>query len=357
MKILIVCRWHGDHAAAFIMEQVDSLRALGHEVEYCTATKGGIMGYVELFRNIRKAIKTWQPDILHAHYGICGFIANLATRSTLHAQRSTPIITTYPGSDINNPKVLPLSRLCIKLSKYNLFMSQHQIDKVADLAGKAPMGILRYGVMADLFQPMDKHQARELFAAAKPNEVKWNDQDKYVLFSSKFTRLGKDPELAHAVIAHANKSLSPLTDNPSPLGLCPTINHSPLTIHHSPLLHLLPLTGGYTKEEMVWLMNAVDAAIVTSKSEGSPQFTKEVMCCGTPIVSVEVGDVREQFTTTQGDLLPGYFMSSTRDPQELADLLLQAVAYGKTTGHEHVLAQGLSLPQVAQRLMEIYDEL
>ena len=48
MKILIVCRWHGDHAAAFIMEQVDALRSLGHDVQYVTAKNGGIGGYVEL---------------------------------------------------------------------------------------------------------------------------------------------------------------------------------------------------------------------------------------------------------------------------------------------------------------------
>ena len=72
MKILVVCRWHGNHAAAFIMEQVDALRNLGHDVQYVSAKKGGIGGYVELYRILKRAIRDEQPDIVHAHYGICG---------------------------------------------------------------------------------------------------------------------------------------------------------------------------------------------------------------------------------------------------------------------------------------------
>lgn len=312
MKILIVCRWHGNHAAAFIMEQVEALRALGHDVKYCTAKKGGLSGYYELYKNIRLEVSNWQPDIIHAHYGICGFIACLASGKV-------PVVTTYPGSDINDKKIRPISRMAMRMSAYNIFMGKRQMAKVQDLAKPEMTSILRYGIMLELFQPMDKLVARKLFRKAKPEEAQWSDDDKLVLFSSKFTRLGKDPELA--------------------LNVCDLAGAK-----------LLPLTGGYTKEEMVWLMNAVDAAIVTSKSEGSPQFTKEVMACGTPIVSVDVGDVAEQ---VEG--LDGCYMAKTRDAEEIVGLLNKAMAFGKTEGHKHITDMCLSNEQVANELMKIYN--
>lgn len=306
MKILIVCRWHGDHAAAFIMEQVDALRSLGHDVQYVTAKNGGIGGYVELYRNLRKAIREIHPDIVHAHYGICGLIANL--------QRQVPVVTTYPGSDINDKRIRPISVMAMRLSKYNLFMSKRQIAKVQRYAKFEKTEIVRYGILSDLFVEQDKAKARKAMGL---------DADKkYVLFSSKFTRLGKDPDLAKAVVA--------LVDN----------------------AELLPLTGGYTKEEMVSLMNAVDAAIVTSKSEGSPQFTKEVMACGCPIVSVDVGDVAEQ---VEG--LEGCYIVKSREPRELAEALGRAIAFGKTKGHQHIMDMRLDKVQVAERLIEIYRQI
>lgn len=306
MKILVVCRWHGDHAAAFIMEQVDALRSLGHDVQYVTAKKGGIGGYVELYRNLRKAIREIHPDIVHAHYGICGLIANL--------QRQVPVVTTYPGSDINDKKIRPISVMAMRLSKYNLFMSKRQIAKVHRYAKPEKTEIVRYGILSDLFMEQDKAKARKAMGL--------DANKKYVLFSSKFTRLGKDPELAKAAVA--------LVDN----------------------AELLPLTGGYTKEEMVSLMNAVDAALVTSKSEGSPQFTKEVMACGCPIVSVDVGDVAEQ---VEG--LEGCYIAKTRQPEELAELLKKAIAYGKTKGHQHIMDMRLDNVQIAERLVEIYGNI
>ncbi len=288
------------------MEQVDALRSLGHDVQYVTAKKGGIGGYVELYRNLRKAIREVQPDIMHAHYGICGLIANLATRRV-------PVVVTYPGSDINDKRIRPISIMAMRLSKYNLFMSKRQIAKVQRYAKPEKTEIVRYGILSDLFVEQDKMKARKA--------MKLDADKKYVLFSSKFTRMDKDPDLAKAAVA--------LVDN----------------------AELLPLTGGYTKEEMVSLMNAVDAAIVTSKSEGSPQFTKEVMACGCPIVSVDVGDVAEQ---VEG--LDGCYIAKTREPEELAELLKKAIAFGKTKGHQHIKDMRLDNVQVAERLVEIYKK-
>ena len=315
MKILVVCRWHGDHAAAFIMEQVDALRSLGHDVQYVTAKKGGMKGYIELYRNLKKAIRDMQPDIIHAHYGICGFVANL--------QRQVPVVVTYPGSDINDKMIRPISIASMRLSKYNLFMSKRQIAKVQRYAKPEKTEILRYGILLDLFVEQDKAEARKKMGL-EPDK-------KYVLFSSKFTRLGKDPDLAKAVVALTNERMNDLG---------------------SERVELLPLTGGYTKEEMVSLMNAVDAAIVTSKSEGSPQFTKEVMACGTPIVSVDVGDVAEQVEGVKG-----CWIAKTRDAVELADMLEKAIEFGKTNGHQHIKDMRLDNVQVAMRLMEVYENI
>lgn len=313
MKILVVCRWHGDHAAAFIMEQVDALRSLGHDVQYVTANKGGIGGYVELCRNLKKAIHDMQPDIVHAHYGICGLVANM--------QRQVPVVVTYPGSDINDKKIRPISIVSMRLSKYNLFMSKRQIAKVQRYAIPEKTEILRYGILSDLFIEQDKTEARK--------KMGLDLEKKYVLFSSKFTRLGKDPDLAKAVVALTNERLTELGNEQ---------------------VELLPLTGGYTKEEMVSLMNAVDAALVTSKSEGSPQFTKEVMACGTPIVSVDVGDVAEQV-----DGLEGCWIAKTHSVKDLSVLLEKAIAFGKTKGHQHIKNMRLDNVQVAERLVEIYE--
>ena len=315
MKILVVCRWHGDHAAAFIMEQVDALRELGHEVQYVTATRGGVRGYIELYRALKKSIRSEQPDIIHAHYGICGLIANL--------QRKVPVVTTYPGSDINDKRIRPISVIAMRLSKSNLFMSKRQIALVQKYALPERTEIVRYGIKSNLFVEQNKGMARKA--------MNLEQNKKYVLFSSKFSRIGKDPELAKNVVGIVDKKRR----NAGESGV-----------------ELLPLTGGYTKEEMVMLMNAVDAAIVTSKSEGSPQFTKEVMSCGCPIVSVDVGDVAEQ---VEG--LEGCYVAQSREPEELAFLLEKAINYGKTKGHQHIIDMQLDNEQVAERLVNIYRKI
>jgi glycosyltransferase involved in cell wall biosynthesis len=98
-------------------------------------------------------------------------------------------------------------------------------------------------------------------------------------------------------------------------------------------------------------MCAADAFLLTSFMEGSPQVIKEAMACGCPIVSVDVGDVRERMAGVEG-----CYVANTRKPEELAGLLRKALSFeGRTKGRDKTIADGIDNQQVAKQLIEIYE--
>ena len=84
MRVLLV---HSGNAVAglsstytFVHEQGEALRARGIEIEYYAVVGKGTCGYLKNVRPLRKKIKDFQPDIIHAHYGLSGMLAVLSTR-------------------------------------------------------------------------------------------------------------------------------------------------------------------------------------------------------------------------------------------------------------------------------------
>ena len=121
---------------------------------------------------------------------------------------------------------------------------------------------------------------------------------------------------------------------------------------HDDNVELLELKG-YNREEVTLLMCAADAFLMTSLTEGSPQVIKEALACGCPIVSVDVGDVKERV-----DGIDGCFVAETREPMELVDLLRKAFAFeGETRGRDKIVVDGLDNRQVARSLVRIYENL
>jgi glycosyltransferase involved in cell wall biosynthesis len=55
----------------------------------------------------------------------------------------------------------------------------------------------------------------------------------------------------------------------------------------------LVAVSGIVNQEMPWYYSAADAMILCSDREGSPTAIKEAMACNLPVVSTDVGDVRE----------------------------------------------------------------
>ena len=75
------------------------------------------------------------------------------------------------------------------------------------------------------------------------------------------------------------------------------------------------------------------------------------MACGCPIVSVDVGDVRER---THG--VEGCYIAQSREPQEIVNLLQIAMDFdGKTKGRDKLLEDGLENGRIADNLIKIYN--
>lgn len=305
MKILIICshRYYApytDYVAPFIYEQMQGLKQLGCDFRICFVKGGGLKSYIRAWRNMINDIAEYQPDIIHAHYGLCGVVANL--------QRKIPVITTYHGSDINSPNVRRISNLAILMSKVNVFVSQ----KLRAIAGNPSNAlVIPCSVDVSQFYPMDKNQCREQLGM---------DKDKiYILFSKEFADQVKNYPLAKAAVEGLNCDAE--------------------------LLEFY----GYSREQVPLLYNAVDCALLTSFTEGSPQFVKEAVACGCPIVSTDVGDAAEVINKVENSFV------STYEVENVITKLQQAMQIGhlsKTTLDEKYIDKN-----VVKSLLKMYTDI
>ena len=319
MKLLIIASDKQGHFAPFIEEQIAALEARGIEVVRYGVTGHGIMGYLRELPSLRRKIRAERPNLVHAHYGLSGLLANL--------QRLVPVVTTYHGSDINKPSILRFSKIAISLSAYNIFVSQRNIDIALSpnslIASrlKKRSTLLPCGVNLTDDQLTSRAEARKALGIA--------DDAKVVLFAGAFDNAVKDAPLAQEAVSFAS-NLSPFASN-----------------------LILQELHGLTRAEVNQWMCAANCLLLTSKTEGSPQVIKEAMACGCPIVSVDVGDVAERVSGVEG-----CYVVSTREPSAIAEALKKAIAFeGKTNGRENIIEMGLSNEQVAERLMAIYQSL
>ena len=345
MKILIVASDKNGHFAPFIEEQMTALQACGLEIIRYGVTGKGITGYLRELPALRRLIRAERPDIIHAHYGLCGLLANL--------QRLVSVVTTYHGSDINVPSILRFSRIAMRLSAYNIFVSKRN---VAIALGDAAIGngllaigmdhnrlnrrytLLPCGVnLPKPWSEMQHQQVEQLTLNQWVQEVLSADA-KHVLFAGAFDNAVKDPELAKSVIAFYNEAMGN--------------RQWAIDLDANRQIKLIELKG-YTRDQVTALMYNCDALLMSSKSEGSPQVVKEAMACGCPIVSVDVGDVAERVSGVEG-----CYVVPTREPKDIAEALLKAIQFeGKTNGREKIVEYGLSNDQVAKRLQAIYDSI
>ncbi|MBN1449864.1 MAG: glycosyltransferase [Anaerolineales bacterium] len=320
MRVLIVTNMYPTQArpdyGTFVQEQVESLRQAGIDIDvFAFDARGKIINYLKAVRDLHAIIIKGKPfDLLHAHYGLSGFVARMQIRY--------PVVVTFHGSDLS-AEMNSQGRLTLhgimeatigRLSAYSATRCIVVADLLKPKIWPRSAVTIPMGVDLSLFRPFPKNQARE--------------------------RLGlpADKKLV-AFVAHPDRSIKRYDIAQAAVRLLQAdgLNVSLLSVYNQPH-NRIPL-----------YMNACDILALTSMREASPCVIKEAMACNLPIVSVKVGDVAERIEGVEGCYL------SDPDPTDIAAKLRLGLENGqRTNGREKI--QDLSLQNIAQSVIEVYRD-
>ena len=328
MRILIVSRYkekYPSRQAPFVTEQAEAVRALGHEIEYYLV-KGS---YIKQYFSLRKKIKEWKPDIIHAHYGITAIVAEL--------QRMVPVVTTFHNGETHSWYVNLMCSLMSLRAKHVIYVAQHIYNKVYFKAKN--YSIIPCGISLEECFVIDKAEARK--------ELGWEPDKKYILFGGAFYNFRKNyPLLRSAVEFLAGHNDWKSIEWGEELGSIACIE-----------------MWKRTRRECMLMMNAADVFALPTKNEGSPQALKEAMAVNCPCIATDITDIKYML----GDLPGHYILENKRgskadwvgdehSAEELADLLKQALAFkGRTNGRERLIEINYTNDLIAKKLVGIYE--
>lgn len=227
----------------FVRDQVEELRDLGVEVDVFTFPLGA-RAYLKASRDLRKKLKTTSYDVIHAHYGLCGWVAERAG--------ARPLVVTFHGTDIRHPAVGSISRRVARRAEIAAGASGacfHDEGGKRGLPLRANSAVLPCGVDTERFSPGSMSESRVSLGL--------DSTGRYLLFPA-------DPDRAVKRVDRARR-------------VAESVDAELLT------------AGEVDPEQMPDLINASSAVLITSESEGFGLAALESLACGVPVLSTPVG--------------------------------------------------------------------
>ena len=328
MKILIIGRYKPQfpqNLLPFVLEQGESLRQLGMDIEYMPV-RGN---YCLAVRDLKRKIRECQPDIVHAHYGLSAITAEL--------QSLVPVVTTFHNGETLNWLVNLVTSLFSLRAKHVVYVAQHIHDLVYFKAKNH--SIIPCGVNMDDCYVIDQAAARQ--------QLGFEDRVKYILFGGAFDNLRKNYAILRDAVERIEQAPWLSVEGGERCGNIVCLEMK-----------------GLSRAECVLRMNASDLFALPSHSEGSPQALKEAMACNCPILATDIADVR----TLLGDLAGHYILRNPRKTHErwdadeksldeLVALVQEALQFNaRTNGRDRITELRLSNEQVAEQMIEIYKQ-
>jgi len=321
--------------SSFVQSQFDSLKAEGLDMVLFPVKGRGWRGYLKAVFALRKVVKRERPDIIHAHYSTCGFVASLAC---LGMRKRPKILVSILGSFPTRGAKWRRVRFAIQhLWNGALTKSERTRDQLG-----LELPVIPNGVNLDVFQLMDHAEARK--------KVGFDANCKYIIWCSTPERVEKNWPLAEEAVGLLESKISDASRT-EPKGFS------------------VELVAVYNKtpEEVCTYMNAADCLLLTSDSEGSPNVIKEAMACNCPIVTTDVGDVRERLVNLEGCYVveePRAIDAEHSDAariekaKRVAEAIEKALEFGKRTeGRKRIIEDRLEISQIAKRIIEVYTSL
>lgn len=266
--------------------------------------------------SLRSRIREFHPDVVHAHFG------TITAFSTV-AAADVPVIITFRGSDLNpspsdgwirNAVQNILSNAAARFATAVIFVSHGLRSRLWFDHPNAH--VIPTGVDLDAFKPSSRIEARE--------KLGWTFDYPVILFNA-----GVSPEVKRLDLAE--QAVSVLQQR-------------------VPSVRMHVLHGRTPHHELPLYMNAADCLLVTSDFEGSPDIVKEALASNLPIVSVDVGDVRERTGGVSGvEIVP-------RDAQAIASAAERIIgSASRSNGREKI--RELDANRIRDAVIQVYREI
>ncbi len=309
MKVLFVFSGNSTFfsISPFIQSQAESLRKLGHTIDYYPIKGKGIGGYISNIPQLKHFIKKGNYDLIHAHYSLCIMVAILCFVKV-------PIVGSFMGNDILGEynskgkfliKSLPIMLLSILVQPFLSYAICKSKD-MSKLIYFVPYQIIPNGIDLEIFKPLT---------------LRLDINKKRILFLGNRYDINKNYKLLNEAIKY--------------------IKH-----YNIEIIAPYPLP----QSQIVELFSEVDVFVLCSIVEGSPNVIKEAMACNCPIVATNVGDVSWLLADLDGHYICKY------DPIDLASKIEQAIEFGqRTEGRRRIIELKLDSKSIAQRIEKMYE--
>ena len=289
----------------FVRDQVEAMRRLGAEVETFTFELGA-GSYLPAARRLRRRLKRESFDVVHAHYGLCGWVASLAGAS--------PLVVTFHGTDVRHRVVGPGSRLLARRIDLTAGASRSVFEREGGrrgLAVRSPSAVLPCGYDPARFRPLPRAEARRRLGL--------DARGRYLFFPADPERRVKRHDRALEVAGLAQAEL---------------------------------LTAGEVDpERMPDLVNASSAVLITSESEGFGLVALEALACGVPVLTTPVGIAPFAVSGTPGCLVAPF------DAEPWAAAARRHLDAGDARIEPGPAATAFSAERMAERVLAAYSGL
>jgi glycosyltransferase involved in cell wall biosynthesis len=291
------------HFGIFVREQVESLRALGVEIDVLFMNgKESKLNYLRAFTRLWKQLDKRDYDLVHAHYILAGVVAR--------AQRRVPVVLTHHGPEVFMTWQAWVSRALTGSFESVIVVSREMKTKL----GAANAHVIPCGVDMERFQPRPMEECRR--------ELGLPLDKRLVLWAGEHTRPEKRFELVQQAMDRL-RSVRPEVE--------------------------LVLLSNKPHDVVPAYMNACDTLVLTSDAEGSPMVVKEAMACNLPVVSTAAGDVAEVIGRTAGCYV------TRQNPTEIAWKLSLALERGARTEGRSAVGY-LGLDSIGERVLAVYKQ-
>lgn len=314
MRVLAVANWDpAKKTIPWAEQRLASLRRQGLEVDLLAEPcLDDPRGYLRLWRAIDLQVTARRYDLLAPLYGsMLGLVCAL--------QRKVPCALSFAGSDLNGSPdralSVPISQLAAALAAGVSVRSRAMQRALWWPPARRAAQVIASGVDVGRFRPVDRAEARRARGLPLPGL-------RVVVVTVHGERPEKRIGLARAAVAR----LAGVRDDVT-----------------------LEVVSRVPFAEMPLVYPSADALLLTSLDEGSPNCVKEALACGVPVVSVDVGDVREVI-----DGLTNCAVVAA-DPAALAGALQAALRDGRgcPEGPER-MAAAHSLERMSEAFVRFY---